>query len=108
MASADHFECNICLGTCIEPVVTTCGHLFCWPCIYEWMFSNRAVLTCPVCKNGITEERLIAIYTKTEPRPPLDGDNPYSLLIKDTWMAGQGYQSDLDRTDSNRSSWMMQ
>ena len=25
------FECNICLDTASQPVVTLCGHLFCWP-----------------------------------------------------------------------------
>jgi len=29
------FECNICLETASEPVITLCGHLFCWPCIYQ-------------------------------------------------------------------------
>ena len=24
------FECNICLDTACNPVVTQCGHLFCW------------------------------------------------------------------------------
>ena len=28
------FECCICLETSKDPVVTTCGHLFCWACIY--------------------------------------------------------------------------
>jgi E3 ubiquitin-protein ligase RNF5 len=25
------FECNICLDTASQPVITLCGHLFCWP-----------------------------------------------------------------------------
>ncbi|KAJ3275115.1 hypothetical protein HDV01_001254 [Terramyces sp. JEL0728] len=28
------FECNICLDTASNPVVTMCGHLYCWPCFY--------------------------------------------------------------------------
>ena len=29
------FECIICIEIAKEPVVVKCGHLFCWPCIYE-------------------------------------------------------------------------
>ena len=27
------FQCNICLHSAKEPVVTLCGHLYCWPCL---------------------------------------------------------------------------
>ncbi len=30
-----NFECTICMDIAKEPVVTKCGHLFCWPCIYD-------------------------------------------------------------------------
>lgn len=30
-----YFECNICLELAQDPVVTQCGHLYCWPCIYK-------------------------------------------------------------------------
>mmetsp|Transcript_14918 Transcript_14918/g.19445 ORF Transcript_14918/g.19445 Transcript_14918/m.19445 type:complete len:262 (-) Transcript_14918:797-1582(-) len=37
-ASGDcRFYCNICLDTVQEPVVTQCGHLFCWTCLYRWL-----------------------------------------------------------------------
>lgn len=29
------FDCNICYDTAREPVVTMCGHLYCWPCLYR-------------------------------------------------------------------------
>lgn len=32
------FDCPICLeGVNEEPVVTPCGHLFCWGCLYRWI-----------------------------------------------------------------------
>ncbi|MCO5607472.1 hypothetical protein L7F22_061668 [Adiantum nelumboides] len=50
------FACGICLRE-IEgpsnPVVTCCGHLFCWACIYRWMRQQQPA-TCPVCKGYLT------------------------------------------------------
>lgn len=30
------FDCNICLESVEDPVVTQCGHLYCWKCLYKW------------------------------------------------------------------------
>ncbi|CAI9761380.1 unnamed protein product [Fraxinus pennsylvanica] len=30
---AGHFECNICFDLVQDPIVTRCGHLFCWTCL---------------------------------------------------------------------------
>ena len=35
------FECNICLDVDTDPVVTQCGHLYCWPCIYKYVRRAR-------------------------------------------------------------------
>jgi E3 ubiquitin-protein ligase RNF5 len=29
------FDCNICLDMPGDPVVTACGHLYCWSCLYR-------------------------------------------------------------------------
>uniref|UniRef100_A0A3Q2XAJ4 E3 ubiquitin-protein ligase RNF185 n=1 Tax=Hippocampus comes TaxID=109280 RepID=A0A3Q2XAJ4_HIPCM len=61
------FECNICLDTAKDAVISLCGHLFC-----------RQV--CPVCKAGISRDKVIPLYgrgstgqqdprEKTPPRP---------------------------------------
>ncbi|CAI5711354.1 unnamed protein product [Hyaloperonospora brassicae] len=55
------FECNICLDTVSCPVVTLCGHLYCWPCLYQWMHNHSE---CPVCKAGISEENVIPVYAR--------------------------------------------
>ncbi|KAG7397543.1 hypothetical protein PHYBOEH_000546 [Phytophthora boehmeriae] len=52
------FECNVCLDTVSSPVVTLCGHLYCWPCLYQWMRNHSE---CPVCKAGISEENVIPV-----------------------------------------------
>lgn len=61
--SAANFECNICLDVACEPVVTVCGHLFCWPCIYQWLHCYSTSKECPVCKGEVvTDKNLIPIY----------------------------------------------
>lgn len=53
------FDCNVCLSEVGDPVVTLCGHLYCWPCLYRWLSTNH---TCPVCKAGVTKENVIPLY----------------------------------------------
>lgn len=67
------FECNICLEVARDAVVTMCGHLFCWPCLHQWMFtSDRSVQggkTCPVCKSAISRDKTIPIYGRGNDSP---------------------------------------
>ena len=74
------FLCNVCLEPVKDrdPVVTQCGHLYCWPCLFRWL--NTQHTTCPVCKAGVTTENVIPIYIKgslEDPRSRSDasGDN---------------------------------
>ncbi|TFK92259.1 hypothetical protein K466DRAFT_659432 [Polyporus arcularius HHB13444] len=46
-ANAYSWHCRSCLGPCVEPVTTKCGHLMCFECA---MRELRANLGCPVCK----------------------------------------------------------
>ena len=60
------YDCNICLGPCLnEPVVTHCGHLFCWPCLYLWIKDNTV---CPVCKSSTRAEQVLPIYGRSSAR----------------------------------------
>ncbi|KAJ3678737.1 hypothetical protein LUZ60_002540 [Juncus effusus] len=67
-----HFECNICLEMANEPVVTSCGHLFCWPCLYQWLHVHSDHKECPVCKGEVTESNLTPIYGRGNADPDAD------------------------------------
>jgi hypothetical protein len=64
------FTCAICMEVPAEPVVTFCGHMYCWPCLFRWMQATSGqVMTaggpassCPVCKSAVTTETVIPLY----------------------------------------------
>lgn len=62
------FSCNICLEPVKDPIVTQCGHLYCWPCLFRWLKTHHT--TCPICKSGVTKENVIPIYIRGSERDP--------------------------------------
>ncbi|CAH2061329.1 unnamed protein product [Thlaspi arvense] len=69
----DHdFECNICFELAQDPIVTLCGHLFCWPCLYRWLHHHSHSQECPVCKALVQDDKLVPLYgrgkNQTDPR----------------------------------------
>ncbi|XP_010257488.1 PREDICTED: uncharacterized protein LOC104597567 isoform X2 [Nelumbo nucifera] len=56
------FECNICMDMAKDPVITRCGHLFCWPCLYRWLYIHSDFNECPVCKGDVEDTDIIPIY----------------------------------------------
>ncbi|GIY74174.1 e3 ubiquitin-protein ligase RNF185 [Caerostris darwini] len=74
------FECNICLDTAKDAVISYCGHLFCWPCLHRWLETRPTRQVCPVCKAAISKDKVIPLYgrggtqqdprNKLPPRPP--------------------------------------
>lgn len=71
-SDAGGFECNICFDLPQDPIVTLCGHLFCWPCLYKWLHIHSRSKECPVCKALVEEEKLVPLYGRgksaTDPR----------------------------------------
>lgn len=61
------FECNVCLEQASDPVVTVCGHLYCWRCIYTWL-KTSAEPSCPICKADLSSrDRMIPLYGRGQP-----------------------------------------
>ncbi|XP_021718522.1 E3 ubiquitin-protein ligase RNF185-like isoform X2 [Chenopodium quinoa] len=69
---AGDFECNICFELAQDPIVTLCGHLYCWPCLYRWLRYHSQSHECPVCKALVQEDKLVPLYgrgkSNTDPR----------------------------------------
>ncbi|KAA8519809.1 hypothetical protein F0562_014101 [Nyssa sinensis] len=79
------FDCNICLDFAHDPVITLCGHLYCWPCIYKWFHFQSASLAsdehpqCPVCKAEISHTTVVPLYGRgqTPSESELRGKSPH-------------------------------
>lgn len=82
------FECNICLDSAHEPVVTLCGHLYCWPCLYKWLQvpsasdePNQLQQTCPVCKANISASSVVPLYGRGTTLSGSKGKKPNLGLV---------------------------
>ncbi|KDP27042.1 hypothetical protein JCGZ_20977 [Jatropha curcas] len=81
--NGDCFDCNICLDSAQDPVVTFCGHLYCWPCIYKWLNVKSSSLDadeeqpkCPVCKANISPNSLVPLYGRGTSRTDSGSKKP--------------------------------
>ncbi|RWW36289.1 hypothetical protein BHE74_00058700 [Ensete ventricosum] len=71
------FDCNICMDFVVDPVVTLCGHLYCWPCIYKWMqMESMSPRRCPVCKAPLSQDTLVPIYGRGGQSTMADSEAP--------------------------------
>ncbi|CDY17852.1 BnaC04g03670D [Brassica napus] len=61
-----YFDCNICLEKAEDPILTCCGHLFCWGCFYQLPFIYLNIKECPVCDGEVTDTEVIPIYGNGE------------------------------------------
>jgi E3 ubiquitin-protein ligase RNF5 len=90
MERKNYIECFICMDAAKRPVVSQCGHIYCWKCINQWLV-DKSLHCCPVCRNGIELKKLIPLYAdgndnngggadtdglpKVERREPVVNDN---------------------------------
>ncbi|KAK9284441.1 hypothetical protein L1049_023614 [Liquidambar formosana] len=83
------FDCNICLDFVQDPVVTLCGHLYCWPCIYKWLHlqsistenPDEQQQQCPVCKAEVSRTTLVPLYGRGKTTKPSEGKAPHLGIV---------------------------
>ncbi|PIN25180.1 putative E3 ubiquitin ligase [Handroanthus impetiginosus] len=63
------YDCNICLEVAREPVLTCCGHLFCWACFYRVANVDPTSKECPVCKGEVSDSAIIPVYCNGDSEP---------------------------------------
>ncbi|KAG8648838.1 uncharacterized protein LOC110620724 [Manihot esculenta] len=76
------FDCNICLDLATDPVVTCCGHLFCWSCLYRWLHAHSDANECPVCKGEVTVKNVTPIYGRGNNTRQPDEDSSLEVPVR--------------------------
>lgn len=51
-------KCTLCLDAMKDPSVTTCGHVFCWTCVTDWL---REQAMCPLCRQGAGVQHVLPL-----------------------------------------------
>jgi peroxin-10 len=51
-------KCTLCLEAMRDPSVTTCGHVFCWTCVTDWL---REQPMCPLCRQSALVQHVLPL-----------------------------------------------
>ncbi|KAJ9201662.1 hypothetical protein DTO021D3_7055 [Paecilomyces variotii] len=51
-------KCTLCIDEFKDPSVTTCGHVFCWNCIRDWV---REKPECPLCRQEVLASKVLPL-----------------------------------------------
>lgn len=62
----ERWHCPICKEELKSPVVTPCGHIFCWPCFRKYLQNEEEVVkVCPICSKPVDVDKVVPIYGQT-------------------------------------------
>ncbi|KMT15293.1 hypothetical protein BVRB_3g060020 [Beta vulgaris subsp. vulgaris] len=95
------FDCNICFDLAREPVVTCCGHLFCWPCIYQWLHIHSDAKECPVCKGEVSLKNVTPIYGRGNHIHEVEEDAGIKVPMRPSARRVESLRQTIQRTASS-------
>lgn len=58
MPTGQQRKCTLCLEVFKDPSVTTCGHVFCWVCVRDWV---REKPECPLCRQDLLLSKVLPL-----------------------------------------------
>jgi len=51
-------KCTLCLEPFRDPAATSCGHVFCWTCVQDWV---KEKAECPLCRQAVLSQKILPL-----------------------------------------------
>ncbi|CCD24860.1 ubiquitin-protein ligase PSH1 NDAI_0E00440 [Naumovozyma dairenensis CBS 421] len=102
----ESLNCSICHDYMFVPMMTPCGHNFCYGCLNNWITGGSKDLNCPQCRSTINEaprlnlilrETLDSIIEFLNEKKKVSRDAQFKKIMESKSMELSKYKKDLDK-----------
>ncbi|KAG0615779.1 hypothetical protein M758_5G066400 [Ceratodon purpureus] len=79
---ASELECHLCLKAPTDPVASSCGHVFCWPCIHHYLRDDPNRTPCPACGTILNlDTGFLTLYANASDEWPTGTTASHNVVI---------------------------